>query len=331
MLFRSLREQGVEEGYVYLLNLLYKQQQGILGDQYTLEINRGVRQGDVLSPALFNVTLEQALQRWKRQLTTHGLALVPDEQAERMTNIRFADDIMIIGKSLEEVVEMLELLIEILSEYGLDLNIGKTMILTTDNPPTTKTLAAVEEGFVEILSCHKVHKYLGRAFSGDLRERGRSALDHRLRCGWAKFQALQLTLTDKHVPLKLRLKMFDNVVTPTVLYALGTAPLSDALKQKLDITQRCMLRRMLGWVCYDNDSWEERGRRMKLRLEKALELYPVEAWSVKLQTQKANFVEAINTMPKWTRLAYEWKPLACDRLNGVKAHRRRGRPRTRCV
>ena len=75
MLFNSLREQGVDEGYICLLNLLYAGQRGILGEQHSFEIARRVGQGDVLSPALFNVTLEQALRRWKRRLTTHGLAM----------------------------------------------------------------------------------------------------------------------------------------------------------------------------------------------------------------------------------------------------------------
>ena len=150
---------------------------------------------------------------------------------------------------------MLSMLVSILKDYGLEVNMGKTMILTTHSPPVSKTFAEVDAGFVEILSCQGVHKYLGRAFSGDLRNRGRSAMEHRLRCGWAKFKALQSTLTDKNVPLKLRLKMFDTVVTPTVLYGLGTAPLSVAQRPKLEPSQRCMLRLMLGWVCYETDSW----------------------------------------------------------------------------
>ena len=138
-------------------------------------------------------------------------------------------------------------------------------------------------------------------------------------------------LTNKNVPLKLRLKMFDTVVTPTVLYGLGTAPLSIAQRRKMDTSQRCMLRRMLGWVCYDTDSWEDRGRRMKSRLEKALQLYPMEDWSAKLQSQKQKFIEQIQTAPRWTRLAYEWDPAACEGANNLKASRKRGRPRTRCV
>jgi len=331
MLFQSLREQEVPDGYIYLLDLLYARQQGILGDTHVFNITRGVRQGDVLSPTLFNAALEQALRKWKQSLTTHGLALVPDDQAERITNIRYADDILLIGKSLEEVVEMLELLAVVLQEYGLELNVGKTMIFTNDEPPDTTTLAEVGESFVAILRRQGVHKYLGRAFSGDLRNRGQCALDHRLACGWGKFKALQGTLTDKNVSVKLRLKLFDAVVTPTVLYALQTAPLAGAQLRKLDVSQRCMLRRMVGWVCDDNDSWQERGSRMKQRLERALALHPVANWSERVTNAKAKLVAEIESAPLWTKRAHEWHPVSCAMLNGMTARRHRGRPRTRCI
>ena len=127
------------------------------------------------------------------------------------------------------------------------------------------------------------------------------------------------------------MRLFDTVVTPTVLYGLVSAPLSATLMQKLDISQRCMLRRLVGWVCYDTDTWEDKGRRMKLRMEKAMQLYPLEAWSAKLQGQKESFIEQMQDMPHWTRLAYEWDPVACNRVNNMKAYRKRGRPRIRCI
>ena len=70
----------------------YERQKGFLSEFVEFNIDRGVRQGDILSPMLFNAALEQAIRRWKQQLTRHGFALTPDEGAERLTNIRFADD-----------------------------------------------------------------------------------------------------------------------------------------------------------------------------------------------------------------------------------------------
>lgn len=65
-LFSALREQGVAEGYVWLLRTLYHHQTGHLRDGSSFRIARGVRQSDVLSPVLYNAALENALREWKR-------------------------------------------------------------------------------------------------------------------------------------------------------------------------------------------------------------------------------------------------------------------------
>ena len=102
-LFQSLLNQGVQADYVEPVRLLYKQQKGILGESVEFPVGRGVRQGDVLSPLLFNACLDEALRQWKTTLSSHGVALDPADGTERLTNIRYADDVLLIGKSLAEV------------------------------------------------------------------------------------------------------------------------------------------------------------------------------------------------------------------------------------
>ena len=40
----------------------------------------------------------------------------------------------------------------------------------------------------------KKHKYLGREFSGEVRTRGKVAVEHRLSFGWMKYKAFQAHL-----------------------------------------------------------------------------------------------------------------------------------------
>ena len=184
-------------------------------------------------------------------------------------------------------------------------------------------------GFVQVLHAHGAHKYLGRCFKGDLRNRGLSAVEHRVACGWSKFRNLQQTLTNRHISIRLRLKLFDAVVTPTVLYSLETAPLKETLLQKLDVTQRTMLRRMVGWVCYDADTWEERGRRMKMRLQQALQQHQVADWSDQIAGRKVQLREHLVEAPYWTRTACAWDPCRFASRNGQETYRCAGRPRMR--
>ena len=65
------------------------------------------------SPFLFNAGLEVAIRRWKGRLLEHGLVLGGGRA--RLTNIRYADDLMIYAKSDNELIDMLEMLVQELS------------------------------------------------------------------------------------------------------------------------------------------------------------------------------------------------------------------------
>ena len=71
-------------------------------------------------------------------------------------------------------------------------------------------------------------------------------LEHRITRAWAKFGAFKGELCDKRYCLVHRLKLFNAVVTPTVLYGSECWTMTAARAQKLKVAQRKMLRKMLG-------------------------------------------------------------------------------------
>ena len=121
-LFEALLEQGVPKPYCALLWKLYQNQSGKLQQGHGFSIQRGVRQGDVISPILFNAVLESAMRKWKRKLlASHGLVIA----GEKITNIRYADDLMLYAQSLQDLKDMTALLITELGAMGLQLNASK--------------------------------------------------------------------------------------------------------------------------------------------------------------------------------------------------------------
>ena len=326
-LFHALRGQ-MDGEYVKLLERLYEHQTGNVGE-YRFRISRGVRQGDILSPLLFNAVMEHLMRKWKRRLRSHGFCLHPNNDQERLTNIRYADDILLFGKSPTEVVTMLELFVEVLEEYGLSLNVKKTKVLSTETAPNGPSYCDTECGMIEMLSENQKHKYLGRMFSGDVRKRGKVASEFRISCGGMKYHALQNVFEDEHTPIKLRLKLFDAVITATVLYSLDTCPLTANSLQRLDVAQRTMMRRIIGWVCVADDSWEERGHRMKIRFQRCMAYHPTNEWSDTVNRRKDALVNSIDVLPFLTVSALRWDPIECESANFCEAYRMRGRPFTR--
>ena len=77
-IFNVLREQGVPESYIALLTSLYTNQVGSVNGSKHFKINRGVKQGDVISAMLFNAGLECAFRKWKIRLSDHGIMLAAD-------------------------------------------------------------------------------------------------------------------------------------------------------------------------------------------------------------------------------------------------------------
>ena len=258
-LFQVLSEQKLPIEYQCLLSCLYENQVGVLagGDQFP--IRRGVRQGDVLSPLLFNAGLEQTLRCWKHRLRNHGIKLDNGDE-ERLTNVRFADDLIIYAKSMPELVDALDILAEELQNVGLDLNAKKSKLFTTDRQVSgsEKPIHVEAAGeMIEVARAKETHKYLGASLPGDLRFRGKANLAHRLKCAWSKFHLFYASPTNKHVNIKLRLRLFDTVVTPAVLYGLTAFPLTQHDIEQLGVTQRKMLRKSSG-----GRSWQMMNGRM---------------------------------------------------------------------
>ena len=113
--------------YSKLLAALYYNQTGDVNGK-TFPIQCGVKQGDVISPLLFNAGLEYAMRKLKLRLQHCGFDL---GNGEILTNGRYAGDLMLYAKHCDELVFMMEIVIEELSALGPHLNTSKTKILTT--------------------------------------------------------------------------------------------------------------------------------------------------------------------------------------------------------
>ena len=98
-------------------------------------------------------------QRWKKRW---GLRLGCVEEGW-LTNLRFADDILITGRSLHQVKQMLKDLVEEAGKVGLEIHPLRTKILNNGFGQFQATESVDVLGMqVEVLKRHESTMYLGR-------------------------------------------------------------------------------------------------------------------------------------------------------------------------
>jgi hypothetical protein len=86
---------------------------------YYVPIRNGLKQGDALSPLLFNFALEYVIKRV--QVNQDGLKLNGTHQL-----LAYADDVNILGECVNIVKENAEALVVATKESGLEVNADKT-------------------------------------------------------------------------------------------------------------------------------------------------------------------------------------------------------------
>jgi len=127
-------QHWTKRAFCWMSWLLRLSQNGLsqngLSQNQTGDVNGecGVKQGDVISPLLFNAGLEHAMRILKLRLQHCGFDL---GNGEILTNGRYAGDLMLYAKHCDDLVFMMEIVIEELSALGPHLNTSKTKILTT--------------------------------------------------------------------------------------------------------------------------------------------------------------------------------------------------------
>ena len=130
---------GVPDHLTYLLRNLYAGQEVTVktrhGTTDWFQIGKGVRQGCILSPCLFNFYAEYIMRN----------AGLEEAQAEiniarrNINNFRYADDNTLMAESKEQLKSLLMKMKKESEKVGLKLNIQKTNIMASDSITSWQT------------------------------------------------------------------------------------------------------------------------------------------------------------------------------------------------
>ena len=130
-LWKILREMEIPDHLTCLLRNLYAGQEATVrighGTTDWFQIGKGVRQGCILSPCLFNLYAEYIMRNAGLEEIQAGIKTA----RRNISNHRYADDTTLIAEGEEELKSFLIKVKEESEEVGLKLNIQKTKIMAS--------------------------------------------------------------------------------------------------------------------------------------------------------------------------------------------------------
>ena len=128
--WKILKEMGIPDHLTCLLRNLYAGQEATVrtghGTTDWFQIGKGVRQGCILSPCLFNLYAEYIMRNTGLDETQAGITIA----GRNINNLRYADDTTLMAQS-EELTSFLMKVKEESEKVGLKLNIQKTKIMAS--------------------------------------------------------------------------------------------------------------------------------------------------------------------------------------------------------
>ncbi|KAL5195329.1 putative serine/threonine-protein kinase [Glycine soja] len=232
ILWKALEKKGVRVAYIRAIQDMYDRVSTSVrtqsGESDDFPITIGLHQGSTLSPYLFTLILDVLTEQIQ-------------EIAPRC--MLFADDIVLLGESREELNERLETWRRALETHGFRLSRSKSEYMKCKfNKRRRVSNSEVKIGD-HIIPQVTRFKYLGFVIQYDGEIEG--DVNHRIQAGWMKWRKTSGVLCDAKVPIKLKGKFYRTAVRPAILYGTKCWAVKSQHENKVGVAEM----RMLRWMC----------------------------------------------------------------------------------
>jgi hypothetical protein len=205
------------------------------------KVEFGVRQGDPLSATLFSVAIDSILKQSDIRCNI---------SARLKQCIAYANDIVITAQTKEAAFDTSEKLKNQSLKTGLVIIENKTKYLRC-----TRGNYQMNDLYTNNMGLKQIHsyKYLGPIINRD--KCTDEEIRERITSGNKAYYANRSILKSKLVCKKFKLKIYWTIIRPVIMYGCETWVLKEAIKQKLLVFERKILRGIFGPTTELNGMW----------------------------------------------------------------------------
>ena len=287
-LWHVLRGFGIEEGLIQTIQSLYNSASSAvllnnnIGKHFKTTV--GVRQGCLLSPVLFNLYLENIMRE-----TLHEFESLISIGERTINNLRFADDIDLMGGSNNELQDLTNRLADTSGAYGMEVSCEKRKVIVNSANNTAAQITMNGQQLEEVDAC----KYLGATLTKD----GRSTIEIKTRLAIATSTMTKLNKiwSSKDISFPTKIKLYKALVLSILLYGCESWTMTAETTGRIQAFETKCYRRMLGI------SWKDHKTNDFVRAQIALLAGPQEPLLALVKRRKLTWfghVTRHNSLPK---------------------------------
>lgn len=258
VLLTLLQKKGLDkEDIEFVRNLYWNQEATVRCGQTTSEpvcIEKGVRQGCVLSPILFNMYSDHIFNQ----------AIGDDEDGIKingrtLNNIRYADDTVIVADNPEALQRLINKVVVVGDQLGMKINVAKTKVMAITRSPNPQLNINIYDTAIEKV---EKFKYLGSCITTNVDPD--VEVRSRIEQARAIFLKMKNLLCNATLNLNLRYRFVKAYVHSVLLYGTETWTLKVNTMNRLEAFEMWIFRRLLkiSWTQHiPNDEVLRRVRR----------------------------------------------------------------------
>ena len=208
----KLLEYGISGKFYDIIDNMYKDNLNCIKSDGQLSNTffcaRGVKQGDILSPNLFNLYINDLPNKLGIDVDT------PELNGEPINCLLYADDLIIFSRTREGLQNKLNILDSYCEEWCLSVNPKKTKIMYTGKNSGESAPFMVGDASLEYTSHYK---YLGVEINAN--NKVAEAVQNLCTRSWKAIFKLNSILAGTDIPAPHKLSLFDKLVKPILLYS----------------------------------------------------------------------------------------------------------------